>query len=77
MDAFFGVVLGVCGVVARCSVGRGVVDWSISVVSVRRSTKEELWCSKSGLRNTWPPQLWLCRSGQSSTLSLQCSIRPS
>jgi hypothetical protein len=34
MDAFFGAVLGGCGVVARCSVSRGVVDWSISVVSL-------------------------------------------
>ncbi len=29
---FFGVVLGGCAVVGRCSVGLGVVNWSISVV---------------------------------------------
>ena len=38
-----------------------------SIFSVQRSTKGQLLCSKSELRNTWPPQLWLCKSGQSST----------
>ncbi len=32
LGGFFGVVLDVCCVAARCSVGHGEVDWSISVV---------------------------------------------
>ena len=64
IGGFFGVVLGGCAVVARCSVGRGVVDWSISVVFLFNVARKSSLCGKSGLRNTWPPQLWLCRSGQ-------------
>jgi hypothetical protein len=44
MGGFFGVVLGDCGVVARCSVGRGVVDWSISVVFQFNKARKSSFC---------------------------------